>query len=106
MDNIEKTLQKLSLKVSQFAGESHNTYSSRSSSKGFMGKMNTKPLLMYAAPWIAMLIVLFFWKPDFVTKEVEYEDGELHRKINTQKLLLATAVGSHSYRWSYFHVFP
>lgn len=93
-NEFDSALKKLSEQVSQFAKTNVPTQSGGGGGmSSFLPKINIKsPLIYYAIIPLAIVIVLFFWKPKFVTEEVSVE-GELPtRKLSIKRLLLATVI--------------
>jgi len=89
MDDSELkcTLSKLRVKVSQFSG----TGRERRSGGGFL-EVTRKPIFLYALIPLVATILLFIWKPGFITHEVTI-DGELpERKVNPSRFLITVLI--------------
>ena len=92
-DNFDETLKKLGQKVNQFTkGTTSKSY--ESNSRGLAGKINIKALAVYGSPLIAVPLLLFYWKPGFVTEEVEDEEGDYKRRVNFRKLMVTTLIST------------
>ncbi len=91
-DNFSKTLQQLQTKVSQFTDNSSKSTTYKSNMSKFSNQLNKKALLIYGGPFLLVLLVLFFWKPKFITHEAEDEEGVYTVKTNFRKLLVTTVI--------------
>jgi len=92
-NEFDATLQKLGEQVSHFTNTTGSTKSSGGSS--FLPKFNIKsPMVYYVAIPIFVLILLFLWKPNFVTEEVSVEGNMPERKLSFKKLLVGTVIGT------------
>jgi hypothetical protein len=90
MDNFDTTLQKLATQVSQITNGSHNPYSQHS--KEGKDRLNTKVVLVYGAPLVIIVALLFLVKPGFIIEEVVDSKGDNIVKISIRKLLIATLI--------------
>ncbi len=92
-DNFSQTLQQLQAKVSQFTDHSSKSHTYKSNMTKFSSQLlNKKVLLIYSGPFLLVLLVLFFWKPKFITHEVEDKEGVYYVKTNFSKLLVTTGI--------------
>lgn len=83
--SFDETLKKLSDQVSQFTEQPVATKSS-----GISFSFNSP--IMYLTIPIGVAILLFFWKPDFITEEVS-EDGKFPtKKTSFKKVIIASLV--------------
>lgn len=62
-------------------------------SSGFMSKLKSNCVAIYfiGIP-LAVMIILLFWKPDFVTEDVVNDDKITEKKMSFKRLLLAGVV--------------
>jgi hypothetical protein len=90
---FEETLQKLSDQVNKFTSTTTVSNYGNTSGRGFMSKINfNSPLVYYVSIPLGIMIVLFLWKPRFITDEVN-GDGEIPKqKLVVKKLLIATVI--------------
>jgi hypothetical protein len=92
-DNFDETLKKLGQKVNQFTkGTTSKSY--EPSSRGLVGRINIKALVVYGSPLIAIPLLLFYWKPHLVSEEVEDEEGNYKRRVNFRKLMVTTLIST------------
>lgn len=89
-DTFDQTLKKLGERVSQFTSSKATSYSSRLG--GISSKVNIKAMLVYGSPFILTIVILFFWKPGFVTEEIEDNEGGYVMKLSFRKLAVSTLI--------------
>ena len=89
-DNFDETLRKLGERVSRFTNDKSASYSS--SSNGIRDKINIKMLLVYGTPLVVSIVVLYFWKPNFVVEEVEDNEGGYKTKVSFRKLAVTALI--------------
>lgn len=97
-DNFDETLKKLGDQVSKFTGKSSG---GGGKSFGLKGKA-----MLYLAVPVGLFVVLCVLKPSFVTEDMTKEDGNVVKKLNLKKVLLATCflialVGIMYFAWKY-----
>ena len=90
-DNFDQTLKKLGERVHKFTNNK-NTTSYRSSLDRISSKINLKVILVYGTPFILTLIGLFFCKPNFISEEVNDNEGGFIIKVNFRKLIVSTFI--------------
>jgi hypothetical protein len=88
---FDATLKKLSDQVSQFTSTTINKPTS--SGGGFLSNISIKsPLVYYGVIPIAVMIILFFWKPGFVMEEVSVEGSLPEKKLSFKKLIVGSVI--------------
>lgn len=104
MDNIDQSLSDLQKKVSCFV--KNTDYKSISLKFPIFNQfnMNSKSILYFLVP-IIIFLILFIWKPPFLTKEIRIEGSLPVYKINIIKLLISTIVISIIINISLFAIF-
>lgn len=90
-DNFDETLRKLGERVSRFTNDKSASYNS-SGSNGIRDKINIKMLLVYGAPLVVSIVVLYFWKPNFIVEEVEDNEEGYKTKVSFRKLAVTALI--------------
>ena len=91
-DNIESTLSTLKDKVSEFTSK-NNLINSFSKQSGIISKINFKSsIIFYGIIPVVIILILFFWKPNFIMQEIITDDDIPQYKINIKKLLILTLI--------------
>lgn len=94
---FENTLKKLSDQVKQMAYPTVPVPMSIEKSQfkfNFMSKTKINSYMIYGIIPLIILIILFFWSPKFIMKEVSIEGKLPESKLSIKKLLIYTVIFS------------
>jgi hypothetical protein len=92
--DFNSTLKKLTEQVSNFATvTSKHKETTMFNTNNFLHKFNfNSPVVFYGAIFSGILVILFLWKPKFITEEVSVDGNLPEQKINYQKMILSSMV--------------
>lgn len=92
---FENTLKKLSDKVKQMEYPTVYIPIEKSQFKfNFLSKTKINSYMIYGIIPLIILIILFFWSPKFIMKEVSIEGKLPESKLSIKKLLIYTVIFS------------
>jgi len=94
-NKFENTLKKLSEQVKQMGYPTVPVSIEKSRIKlNFMSKTKINSYIIYGIIPLIILIILFFWSPKFIMKEISIEGKLPESRLSIKKLLIYTIVFS------------